>query len=265
MHRQATESTSDAVATIDSASRSLPRRRGRFLSGALAVLLLVIGSYAATPPLSADAATCVSGTYRQGSKGNCVKYIQQIVTASGAAKLTADGDFGPLTRSGVVAFQKSRKLVADGVVGPKTWKSLCAVKQSAAANAKKKAGCGTKAGSTASLYSCTVSMPTVTKGKTYTVRVNYKNTSGYTFVDSNTNPVYGLYNSSGKYIWENTPDNSTYSIANGGSKVIAFTQGTASLTKGKRYKAEFVIYAATKGNSTKLLKGTPCSASFTVK
>ena len=60
---------------------------------------------------------------QQGSKGEDVRTVQYLVTAQG--HLTAvDGDFGPLTKAAVQAFQSSRGLVADGIVGPQTWPQL---------------------------------------------------------------------------------------------------------------------------------------------
>lgn len=55
---------------------------------------------------------------RQGSTGQAVKDLQVIL------RITADGQFGPLTRAAVIAFQKSRQLLPDGVVGPQTWAAL---------------------------------------------------------------------------------------------------------------------------------------------
>ena len=90
----------------------------------------------------ANAATCTAYTYQQGGNGTCVKYIQQIVNASGTSgSITADGSFGPLTKTAVVKFQQNRGITADGIVGPNTWKKLCAVTQAAAASPKSAAGC----------------------------------------------------------------------------------------------------------------------------
>jgi murein DD-endopeptidase MepM/ murein hydrolase activator NlpD len=67
-------------------------------------------SASATPKEKASRATI-----KRGSKGADVVYLQ------GKLGLKADGDFGPLTQTGVVNFQKSKGLTADGIVGPKTW------------------------------------------------------------------------------------------------------------------------------------------------
>lgn len=90
---------------------------------------------------SAEAATkCVNKVLKKGNKSTCVKYMQQIVNASGVTgKITANGTFGASTKKAVVKFQKAKKLSADGVVGKGTWNKLCAVK--GADTAKKKAGC----------------------------------------------------------------------------------------------------------------------------
>lgn len=77
---------------------------------------------------SANAATCIAKTYKQGSKGSCVKRMQQIINASDAAKVTADGKFTSKTTSAVKAFQKKQKLNVSGVVEASTWKALCTVK-----------------------------------------------------------------------------------------------------------------------------------------
>ncbi len=53
-----------------------------------------------------------------GDKGDDVKVVQE------ALGITADGDFGPVTKNAVVAFQKKKGLYADGIVGKQTWAAL---------------------------------------------------------------------------------------------------------------------------------------------
>jgi hypothetical protein len=71
----------------------------------------------------------------QGSTGVCVAYAQRLMTGdpiSGWGPGDVDGQFGPHTRSAVVAFQNWRISEglglrcgpADGVVGPRTWTCL---------------------------------------------------------------------------------------------------------------------------------------------
>ena len=53
-----------------------------------------------------------------GDQGEDVKKLQA------ALGLTADGDFGPVTKAAVVALQKKKGLYADGIVGKQTWAVL---------------------------------------------------------------------------------------------------------------------------------------------
>lgn len=55
-------------------------------------------------------------TLRQGMKGDDVKTMQGIVGAT-----PADGNFGPGTKSKVVAWQRGQGLTPDGVFGPASW------------------------------------------------------------------------------------------------------------------------------------------------
>lgn len=125
----------------------------------ISVLLLGIGTYFGIQQYqntTADAASCISKTYRQGSSGNCVKYIQQLVNyaidyakrpgASNAsdhnralsklAKLKVDGAYGAKTKAAVTAYQKNAKITkstsqarvslnSNGIVDSKTWGALC--------------------------------------------------------------------------------------------------------------------------------------------
>ncbi len=63
-------------------------------------------------------------TLRQGDRGDAVVQLQQRLRAFGFLTAPADGDFGPLTRSAVIAAQRRFGLDPDGVVGPSTWAAL---------------------------------------------------------------------------------------------------------------------------------------------
>jgi hypothetical protein len=53
-----------------------------------------------------------------GSSGPQVIILQEFLN------ITADGDFGPKTKSSVVSWQSKNGLLADGIVGPKTWDAM---------------------------------------------------------------------------------------------------------------------------------------------
>lgn len=65
-------------------------------------------------------------TLRQGSKGDIVATMQEMLAKAGSS-LTVDGIFGSGTRSAVTAFQKKYGLETDGICGPKTWGKLLEV------------------------------------------------------------------------------------------------------------------------------------------
>jgi len=67
--------------------------------------------------------TTARPTLKQGSTGQDVKELQQILNSNGA-NLVIDGVFGPKTLQAVIALQKQHNLLVDGIVGPQTWSKL---------------------------------------------------------------------------------------------------------------------------------------------
>ncbi len=57
-------------------------------------------------------------TVQSGSYGTDVRVVQNLLGAS------ADGSFGPQTKTAVITWQRRHNLTPDGVVGPTTWRSL---------------------------------------------------------------------------------------------------------------------------------------------
>ena len=68
----------------------------------------------------------VYSTIRKGSKGDDVKYAQNLLLALGyeLPKYGADGRFGEETDAAVRAFQRDEGLAVDGVIGRNTWLAL---------------------------------------------------------------------------------------------------------------------------------------------
>lgn len=62
-------------------------------------------------------------TLRLGDVGEAVRVLQSDLRNCGYL-LFIDGDFGPVTRRAVIAFQKLHDLISDGIVGPRTYEML---------------------------------------------------------------------------------------------------------------------------------------------
>ncbi|MGW4940245.1 peptidoglycan-binding domain-containing protein [Actinoplanes sp. NPDC004185] len=68
-------------------------------------------------------------TLRQGSQGEVVRSLQQVLTSGapglwGTTPQKVDGHYGPNTDASVRAFQGWARLSVDGVVGQRTWTAL---------------------------------------------------------------------------------------------------------------------------------------------
>lgn len=73
------------------------------------------------PPFADDKTLELIGPPRM--KGEQITLLQQYLIAHGAT-ITADGSFGPATKSAVEAYQRAEGLTDDGKVGPATKKRL---------------------------------------------------------------------------------------------------------------------------------------------
>lgn len=94
---------------------------------AVAIITLcgvVAGNYSASTSAFYSAQSVQTATYKQGSRGDMVKKIQQKLKNWGYYSGKADGIFGAQTKKAVIYFQKKNGLTADGIVGAKTLAAL---------------------------------------------------------------------------------------------------------------------------------------------
>ena len=59
-----------------------------------------------------------------GSSGNDVKIVQNVLKLNGYYFGVVDGFFGPMTKVAAIQFQTNKGLPADGIVGYRTWHAL---------------------------------------------------------------------------------------------------------------------------------------------
>jgi D-alanyl-D-alanine carboxypeptidase (penicillin-binding protein 5/6) len=67
-----------------------------------------------------------SNNLKKGAAGPLVASLQRTLNErlKPSPELDADGDFGAMTETAVIAFQKAKNLKPTGVVGPETWEAL---------------------------------------------------------------------------------------------------------------------------------------------
>jgi len=121
----------------------LIRRRSWFRRSipVLAALLLITPMFAlgmaAVDGDGAEAADFGSRWLYHGVRGSDVADLQAFLNSAGFPAGPVDGIFGPLTRGGVMAFQRVVGILIDGVVGPQTFGAITQWKQTNAPRADK--------------------------------------------------------------------------------------------------------------------------------
>lgn len=90
----------------------------------IVVMVLSVGGFVKTIVTPTSSISVYAAVYKQGSRGNTVKTIQQKLKNWGYYKGSVDGIYGPQTKEAVKYFQRKNKLTADGIVGNKTLKAL---------------------------------------------------------------------------------------------------------------------------------------------
>ncbi|CAM3780173.1 peptidoglycan-binding protein [Alicyclobacillus pomorum] len=112
-------------------------KRKSFVALCTASFLLSPLGVTVAAPTTVQAATQSTPRYpgqiiQEGSTGTAVKAIQTQLNKLGYSCGTADGIFGPKTKSAVERFQKAMKITVDGQVGPQTWSKLFGTSSSSA-------------------------------------------------------------------------------------------------------------------------------------
>lgn len=68
--------------------------------------------------------SALAASYKQGSSGEMVKKIQQVLKNQGLYSGAIDGSYGSKTAAAVKQFQKNCGITADGICGPQTLKYM---------------------------------------------------------------------------------------------------------------------------------------------
>jgi hypothetical protein len=89
--------------------------KSKFFFGVMIVTVMLVGVGMSTTSHAAAATCSITSTLKLGSKGTQVACLQSTFLS-----LTADGNFGPKTKTAVMAWQTKEGLTADGVFGAKS-------------------------------------------------------------------------------------------------------------------------------------------------
>ncbi|MDA0181266.1 peptidoglycan-binding protein [Solirubrobacter phytolaccae] len=108
------------LASVELWERSLERSRRRRAQSKSRVTNVQVSAalIAASVAVPATGGTAMAQTLERGHTGDDVRAVQR------ALGISADGEFGPMTRQAVKDFQARSGLVVDGIVGPMTKRAL---------------------------------------------------------------------------------------------------------------------------------------------
>lgn len=72
------------------------------------------------------ASSAQAQVFRQGSRGTSVETVQNALKSQGfmSPSVNSTGYYGPITRTAVMNFQRSRGLRVDGIAGPQTLRAM---------------------------------------------------------------------------------------------------------------------------------------------
>lgn len=91
----------------------------------LIVMSAVVGTFFVVK--SKAATSCRNTVLRQGSKGTCVRYLQEDLNRSGSQpQVGVDGAFGSKTKASVIYMQRSFGIKQDGIAGRDFSSRMCA-------------------------------------------------------------------------------------------------------------------------------------------
>lgn len=94
--------------------------------GFVMAIVIGIGGFVMVPHSEAASSSCTSQVLRNGSRGSCVTYAQNLLIKNGytVGRSGADGVFGTGTTNATLNFQRAQKIYDDAVIGPGTWSRL---------------------------------------------------------------------------------------------------------------------------------------------
>lgn len=88
------------------------------------IMLMVCSTLMITMLFGMSAKAYSYPTLYQGSRGNDVRILQELLNEVYGTRLATDGVYGLGTRMAVRSFQSRYRLGLDGIAGPKTWAKL---------------------------------------------------------------------------------------------------------------------------------------------
>lgn len=106
------------------------RAKLKIIYSSLLAVVVITGSAIAAMGGTHAAPSCYAQTWKQGSSGQCVKDIQNLLnydlySTNSSQYLTLDGQYGSYTTAAVKQEQKNSGITVNGTVNTQTWPHVC--------------------------------------------------------------------------------------------------------------------------------------------